>query len=73
MAPPYPAIHTDGHPPEALRAFPPLSQRCALRAGGRSRRGGAALARLHWPWAAPVAGAVLQARRRAGLTSTMTS
>jgi len=34
------------HPPESLRAFPPLSQRCALRAGGRSQRGGAALARL---------------------------
>ncbi len=34
------------HPPVALRAFPPLSQRCALRARGRSQRGGAALARL---------------------------
>jgi general secretion pathway protein J len=34
------------HPPEALRAFPPLSHGCALRAGGRSQRGGAALARL---------------------------
>ena len=34
------------HPPVALRAFPPLSQRCALRAWGRSQRGGAALARL---------------------------
>jgi len=39
------------HPPAALRAFPPLSQRCALRAGGRSQRGGAALARLPWPGA----------------------
>ena len=39
------------HPPVALRAFPPLSQRCALRARGRSQRGGAALARLPWPWA----------------------
>ena len=38
------------HPPVALRAFPPLSQRCALRARGRSQRGGAALARLPWPW-----------------------
>ena len=36
-------------PPEALRAFPPLSQRCALRAGGRSQRGGAALARRPSP------------------------
>lgn len=34
------------HPPEALRAFPPLSHGCALRAGGRSQRGRAALARL---------------------------
>ncbi len=34
------------HPPEALRAFPPLSHGCAMRAGGRSQRGGAALARL---------------------------
>ena len=32
-----------------LRRFPPLSQRCALRAGGRSQRGGAALAREPWP------------------------
>ena len=48
------------HPPESLRAFPPLSQRDALRAGGRSQRGGAALARLpalgprqlHTPWVA---------------------
>jgi len=29
----------------ALRAFPPLSQRYALRAEGRRQRGGAALAR----------------------------
>ena len=36
------------HPPVALRAFPPLSQRCALRAGERSQRGGAALAREPW-------------------------
>ena len=34
-----------GHPPEALRAFPLLSQRCALREGGRRPRCGAALAR----------------------------
>ena len=34
------------HPPEALQAFLPLSQGCAMRAGGRSQRGGAALARL---------------------------
>ena len=32
------------HPPEALCAFPPLSR--FARAGGRSQRGGAALARL---------------------------
>jgi tRNA-dihydrouridine synthase len=43
------------HPPEALRAFPPLSQRCALRAGGRHRCGGAALARWPLVWAAPIA------------------
>jgi len=34
------------HPPETLRVFPPLSHCCAMRAGGRSQRGGAALARL---------------------------
>ena len=34
---------------EALRTFPPLSQRCALRARGRPQRGGAALARGRWP------------------------
>jgi len=34
------------HPPESLRAFPPLSHCCAMRAGGHSQRGGAALARL---------------------------
>ena len=39
----------EGYPPEALRAFPPLSNRCAIREGGRSRRGGAALAREPWP------------------------
>lgn len=33
------------HPPEPLRAFPPLSHRCALREGGRRQRGGATLAR----------------------------
>jgi len=37
------------HPPEPLRGFPPLSHGCATRAGGRSQRGGAALARLPWP------------------------
>ncbi len=42
------------HPPERLRRFPPLSQRCALRAGGRPQRGGAALARGPLAWAAPV-------------------
>jgi len=39
------------HPPETLRVFPPLSHCFAMRAGGRSQRGGAALARLPWPWA----------------------
>jgi len=34
-----------------LRTFPPLSLRCALRAGGRRQRGGAALARRPWPGA----------------------
>ena len=42
----------------SLRSFPPLSQRSALRAGGRSRRSGEALAReplsglrpLHVSW-----------------------
>ncbi len=33
-------------PPEALRAFPLLSNCCAIREGGRSQCGGAALARL---------------------------
>ena len=33
---------------EPLRVFPPLSQRCALRAGERPLRGGAALAREPW-------------------------
>ena len=42
------------HPPEPLRVFPPLSQRCALRAGGRPQRGGAALALGPLAWAAPV-------------------
>ena len=37
------------HPPESLRAFPPLSHRYALREGRRSQRGGAALARLPSP------------------------
>ena len=33
---------------KTLRAFPPLSNRRAIREGGRSRRGGAALAREPW-------------------------
>ncbi|MBA4112733.1 MAG: hypothetical protein C0492_05105 [Verminephrobacter sp.] len=41
-------------PPERLRRFPPLSQRCALRAGGRRPCGGAALARRPWPGGVPV-------------------
>ncbi len=40
-------------PPEALRAFPPLSNRFAIREGGRSPCDGAALARLPLVWAAP--------------------
>jgi general secretion pathway protein J len=36
------------HPPEALRAFPPLSHCKAMRAGGRCLRCGAALARQPW-------------------------
>ena len=39
---------------EPLRVFPPLSQRCALRAGERPLRGGAALARGPLAWAASV-------------------
>ena len=39
---------------EPLRVFPPLSQRCELRAGERPLRGGAALARGPLAWAAPV-------------------
>jgi general secretion pathway protein J len=46
------------HPPERLRRFPPLSQCCALRAGGRRQRGGAALARRLLVWAVPVSWAV---------------
>ncbi len=41
-------------PPEPLRGFPPLSNRCAIREGGRSRRPHvgilAALAREPWRW-----------------------
>ncbi|PTT19104.1 hypothetical protein DBR12_13225 [Acidovorax sp. HMWF029] len=39
---------TKGQPPEALCAFPLLSNGCAIREGRRPRRGGAALARGHW-------------------------
>ena len=39
------------HPPERLRRFPLLSNVYAIREGGRGQRGGAALARLPWPWA----------------------
>ncbi|HCE91376.1 MAG TPA: hypothetical protein DEV74_02400 [Acidovorax sp.] len=41
-------VATSVHPPEALRAFPLLSNRCAIREGGRPQRGGAALARGRW-------------------------
>ena len=37
------------YPPETLRVFPPLLHCCAMRAEGRSQRGGAALARLPVP------------------------
>ncbi len=40
-------------PPVALRAFPLLSPRCAMREGGRHQRGGAALARWPLAWAMP--------------------
>ncbi|AVS85220.1 hypothetical protein C8239_11060 [Paracidovorax avenae] len=36
---------------------PPLSLRCASRAGGRRQRGGAALARRLLAWGAPVSSA----------------
>src|SRR5690606_4462350 len=39
--------------PEPLRGFPPLSHCCAMRAGGRPQRGGAALARGLLTLAAP--------------------
>ena len=42
-------LFSSGHPPASLRAFPPLSNRCAIGEGGRSQRGGAALAREPWP------------------------
>ncbi|HAU57826.1 MAG TPA: hypothetical protein DCW87_09965 [Comamonadaceae bacterium] len=44
----------NGQPPEALRAFPLLSPRCATREGGRRPCGGAALARRPLAFAAPV-------------------
>ena len=37
----------------ALRAFPLLSPRCAMREGGHRQRGGAALARRSLTWGAP--------------------
>jgi len=40
----------------ALRAFPLLSPRCAVREGGRHPRGGAALARWPLAWTALVHG-----------------
>ena len=42
------------HPPVSLRSFPPLSHRCAMRAGGRPQRGGAALAREPLAWSSLV-------------------
>ncbi|HCE30178.1 MAG TPA: hypothetical protein DET46_17165 [Comamonadaceae bacterium] len=41
-------------PPERLRRFPLLLQRCALRKGDIAQRGGAALARRPLAWAARV-------------------
>jgi hypothetical protein len=40
-------------PPVALRAFPLLSPRCAMREGRHRQRGGAALARRLLTWIAP--------------------
>ncbi|OYD51156.1 hypothetical protein CBY09_04835 [Acidovorax kalamii] len=45
-----------GQPPERLRRFPLLSNCCAIREGGRSQRGGAALARLPWCASRPLHG-----------------
>ncbi|QLA80446.1 hypothetical protein EXV95_07215 [Acidovorax sp. JMULE5] len=45
-----------GRPPESLRAFPLLSNGCAIREGRRSQCGGAALARLPWPGSRALAG-----------------
>jgi hypothetical protein len=42
------------HPPESLRAFPPLSHGCAMRATPPARRGGPCAAAL--AWAAPESG-----------------
>jgi general secretion pathway protein J len=52
------------HPPESLRAFPPLSHRCAMRAGGRHPCGGAALARWPLAWAVQFLGALGCAQRK---------
>ncbi|MBA4060802.1 MAG: hypothetical protein C0470_10610 [Verminephrobacter sp.] len=51
------------HPPEALRAFPLLSNCCAIREGRRRQRGGAALARRPLACIAPVSCAALMAVR----------
>jgi len=56
------------HPPEALRAFPLLSPRCAMREGGRHQRGGAALARRPLAWAVPVLGLRVDTMRNGSLT-----
>ena len=55
------------HPPEALRAFPPLSHCCAMRAEGRRPHGGAAVARRLLAWAAPV-GQATRWRHRSEVT-----
>ena len=47
-------MKTKWHPPEALRAFPLLSNHCVIREGGRSQRGGAAIARRPLAWGVPV-------------------
>jgi len=56
------------HPPEALRAFPLLSHRCAMWEGGRRQRGGAALARRPLASAARVLWIASEAQRRASVT-----
>jgi len=48
----------------SLRSFPPLSDRCAVREGGRRQRCGAALARRPLASAVPVSQLLLGAAHR---------